>query len=89
LPAWVGCLFAVRLAELRVRRSTFYAWYDLSATETEVAVEVAREFRARLMLHHDCAAIPPGIARQWDWEATHGKTDSEAQAEWRGLLSRL
>jgi nucleotide-binding universal stress UspA family protein len=35
------------------------------------------------MLHHDCAAIPPGIARQWDWEATHGKTDSEAQAERR------
>ena len=56
---------------------------DLSATETEVAVEVAREFGARLMLHHDCAAIPPGIARQWDWEATHGKKDSEAQAERR------
>ena len=54
---------------------------DLSVTEMEVAVEVAREFRARLMLHHDCAAIPPGIARQWDWEATHGKKDSEAQAE--------
>jgi universal stress protein A len=35
------------------------------------------------MLHHDCAAIPPGIARQWDWEATHGKADSEAQAERR------
>jgi universal stress protein A len=56
---------------------------DLSATETEVAIEVAREFGARLMLHHDCAAIPPGIARQWDWEATHGKMDSEAQAERR------
>ena len=56
---------------------------DLSVTEMEVAVEVAREFRARLMLHHDCAAIPPGIARQWDWEATHGKADSEAQAERR------
>ena len=56
---------------------------DLSATETEVAVTVAREFGARLVLHHDCAAIPPGIARQWDWESTHGKTDSEAQAERR------
>jgi universal stress protein A len=56
---------------------------DLSATETEVAVQVAREFGARLMLHHDCAAIPPGIARQWDWESTHGKSDTEAQAERR------
>ena len=56
---------------------------DLSATETDVAVQVAREFGARLMLHHDCAAIPPGIARQWDWESTHAMTDSEAQAERR------
>jgi universal stress protein A len=56
---------------------------DLSATETEVAVEVAREFGARLVLHHDCAAIAPAIARQWDWEATHGKNDSETQAERR------
>jgi len=56
---------------------------DLSATGTTVAVDVAREFGARVVLHHDCAAIPPGIARQWDWEATHGRTDSEAQAERR------
>src|SRR6516162_1354539 len=56
---------------------------DLSATETAVAVDLAREFGARMVLHHDCAVIPPGIARQWDWEATHGNTDSEAQAERR------
>ena len=56
---------------------------DLSATETAVAVDLAREFGARMVLHHDCAVIPPGIARQWDWESTHGKTDSEAQAERR------
>jgi universal stress protein A len=64
---------------------------DLSATETEVAVTVAREFGARLVLHHDCAVIPPGIARQWDWQATHGNTDSEAQAErrMRGALNAL
>ena len=53
---------------------------DLSARETEVAIEVAREFGARLVLHHDCAAIAPGIARQWDWEATHRNADDEAQA---------
>ena len=53
---------------------------DLSTRETEVAVEVAREFGARLVLHHDCAAIAPGIARQWDWEATHRNADDEAQA---------
>jgi universal stress protein A len=56
---------------------------DLSAIETDVAVEVAREFGARLVLHHDCAAIAPGLARQWDWEATHREADSEAQAERR------
>ena len=56
---------------------------DLSATETAVAVDLAREFGARMVLHHDCAVIPPGIARQWDWEATHGKIDNEAQAERR------
>src|SRR5262249_51716106 len=56
---------------------------DLSARETEVAVAMAREFGARLVLHHDCAAIAPGIARAWDWEATHQKTDGEAQAERR------
>jgi universal stress protein A len=56
---------------------------DLSAIETDVAVGVAREFGARLVLHHDCAAIAPGIARQWDWEATHREADSEAQAERR------
>jgi len=56
---------------------------DLSAIETEVAVEVARAFGARLVLHHDCAAIAPGIARQWDWEATHREDDSEAEAERR------
>jgi len=56
---------------------------DLSATETAVAVDLAREFGARMVLHHDCAVIPPGIARQWDWEATHGNTDSEAQAKRR------
>src|SRR5262249_16695411 len=56
---------------------------DLSAKETEVAVAVAREFGGRMVLHHDCAAIAPGIARAWDWEATHQKTDGEAQAERR------
>ena len=56
---------------------------DLSVTETAVAVDLAREFGARVVLHHDCAVIPPGIARQWDWEATHGNIDSEAQAERR------
>jgi universal stress protein A len=56
---------------------------DLSARETNVAVEVAREFGARLVLHHDCAAIPPGLAREWDWEATRRENHSEAEAERR------
>jgi len=55
----------------------------LSASETDIAVQVAREFGARLVLHHDCAAIAPGIARQWDWAATHLEAEGETQAERR------
>ena len=56
---------------------------DLSASETEIAVEVARKFSAGVVLHHNCAAIAPGIARAWDWEATHREADSEGHAERR------
>ena len=46
-------------------------------------MEVARKFSAGVVLHHNCAAIAPGIARAWDWEATHREVDSEAHAERR------
>jgi universal stress protein A len=44
---------------------------NLSAREIESAAEVARAFGGRLILHHNRIAIAPGLARAWDWEATH------------------
>jgi universal stress protein A len=55
---------------------------DLSARELAIAVELARTFRARLVLHHNRAAIAPGLARAWDWEASHrNERLGEAEAE--------
>lgn len=57
---------------------------DLSAKEIQSAAEVGRAFGARLVLHHNRTAIAPGLARAWDWEATH-RTErlGEAEAERR------
>jgi nucleotide-binding universal stress UspA family protein len=44
---------------------------ELSARELAIAADVARAFGARLVLHHNRMAIAPGLARAWDWEATH------------------
>src|SRR5262245_9533780 len=57
---------------------------NLSAHEIQSAAEVGRAFGARLILHHNRTAIAPGLARAWDWEATH-RTErlGEAEAERR------
>ena len=57
---------------------------NLSGTEIQSAAEVGRAFGARLVLHHNRMAIAPGLARAWDWEATH-RTErlGEAEAERR------
>lgn len=57
---------------------------NLSARELDIAAEAARVFGARLVLHHNRLAIAPGLARGWDWEATHfTQTLREAEAERR------
>src|SRR5262245_5235960 len=57
---------------------------NISAEEIRRAAEVASAFGARLVLHHNRTAIAPGLARAWDWEATHRtETLSEAEAERR------
>ena len=57
---------------------------NLSAREIEVAAEAARAFRARLVLHHNRLAIAPGLARAWDWGASHyTEALGEAEAERR------
>jgi nucleotide-binding universal stress UspA family protein len=53
---------------------------DLSARELAIAADVARAFGARLVLHHNRMAIAPGLARAWDWEATH-HTENLGEAE--------
>ena len=57
---------------------------NLSGREIQSAAEVGRAFGARLVLHHNRMAIAPGLARAWDWEATH-RTErlGEAEAERR------
>ena len=65
---------------------------DVSVRELDVAVEVARAFDARLVLHHNRAAVAPGLARQWDWDAMHAEeayTDADAQRRMQGLLAAL
>ena len=55
---------------------------ELSARELAIAAQLARTFRARLVLHHNRAAIAPGLARAWDWETSHrSERLGEAEAE--------
>src|SRR5262249_60949754 len=57
---------------------------DLSVWELAIAAELGRVFGARLVLHHNRIAIAPGLARAWDWEASHrGGRLSEVEAERR------
>ena len=65
---------------------------DVSARDLDVAVEVARAFGARLVLHHNRSAVPPGLARQWDWDATHqdeAHADADAQRHMQSALASL
>lgn len=55
---------------------------ELSAPELAIAAQLARTFRARLVLHHNRVAIAPGLARAWDWETSHrSERLGEAEAE--------
>ena len=57
---------------------------NLAARELEIAAEVGRAFGARLVLHHNRMAIAPGMARAWDWEASHHAEHlGEGEAEQR------
>lgn len=65
---------------------------DASVQELDVAVEVARAFGAKLVVHHNRTAIAPGLARQWDWQATHrtnGYTEAEAERRMRAVLNEI
>jgi len=65
---------------------------DLSGQEIDIAVQVGRAFGARLVLHHNRAAIAPGMARKWDWESTHvteGYSEAEAERRMKQLLATV
>ena len=55
-----------------------------SEPEVDLAVRICRAFAARLVVHHNLAAISPGFARAWDWDASHQRgPDSMPEAERR------
>lgn len=65
---------------------------DLSRQEVTIAVEVGRAFGARLVLHHNRAAIAPAMARKWDWDSTHvpeGYSEAEAERRMKEVLATV
>jgi len=42
-----------------------------SRQELELALEVAQAFDARVVLHHNIPAPPPGLTRSWEWKEYH------------------
>ncbi len=57
---------------------------DLSRQELALAVELCETFGARLVLHHNLAAVSPGLTRAWEWNEVHRAEDaSSAKAEQR------
>lgn len=65
---------------------------DLSRSEVALAVDVCQAFGARLVLHHNLDAAPPGLTRVWEWNELHrGGEISEPEAErrLRALLDEM
>lgn len=54
---------------------------DVSAREVDLAVEVARGFGARLVLHHNLPAAGIGLAKSWEWKKAHPEAGADAPAE--------
>ncbi len=64
----------------------------LSARALDSAVEVARAFRARLVLHYNRMTIAPGLSRSWDWESTHYREclpEAEAERQMHDALAAV
>lgn len=65
---------------------------DLSRRELALAVEVGEAFGAHLVLHHNLAAVSPGLTRAWEWNEVHradAVSTSKAEARMRQLLAEL
>jgi nucleotide-binding universal stress UspA family protein len=55
----------------------------VSRHEVALAVELARAFGARLVLHHNLPATGYGMAKAWEWKQSHPGTDAQRPAEER------
>lgn len=65
---------------------------DLARQELALAVEVCKAFKARLLLHHNVAAVPPGMTRAWEWNEVHksdGISNARAEARLREIMEGL
>jgi nucleotide-binding universal stress UspA family protein len=65
---------------------------NLARGELALAVEVCEAFGARLVLHHNLAAVSPAFARAWRWKAEHeaGETPAvEAKGRMREILREV
>jgi universal stress protein A len=65
---------------------------DLTRRELALAVDVCRAFGARLVLHHNLQAPPPGLTRVWEWNELHRTgevSEPEAERRLRALLAEL
>jgi nucleotide-binding universal stress UspA family protein len=62
-----------------------------SARQIDLAAQLCRLFGARLVVHHNLAAMPVGAAVGWMWAAEHSEARSEDQVESEVLvlLSRV
>src|SRR5262249_26706694 len=84
----VGCDFSHGMLRQAGEHGHGNAWVQGDATrlpfrvgcfDTIVSTEAFHWFPDQPAAVAECFRVP----RQWDWEATHGRTDSEAQAERR------
>jgi len=68
---------------------------DLSACaerELAIAADLCERFGARLVVHHNLAAAPPGLSKSWEWDQSHRKDEPShavAQKRVETLLRRL
>jgi len=65
---------------------------NLARQELTLATEVSAAFGARLVLHHNLAAVSPGFTRAWEWNEVHHAdhvSRAKAEAYMRQLLADL
>jgi universal stress protein A len=65
---------------------------DLSRRELGLAVEIGETLGAHLVLHHNLAAVSPGLTRAWEWNEVHRADEAstaKAEARMRQLLAEL